>query len=64
MKRLIGRLTLGISLVGIAAGAGGVLLNPATGISGEERDEMTEDRVCVEGCNPDTEFCCDEKEPE
>lgn len=58
MKRLIGSVTLGVSLLGAAVGLGSVLLSPTTGITGDDVKKVTEERVCVSGCDPETDFCC------
>lgn len=64
MRRLIGTTTLVLSLIGIAAGAGGILLAPSAAETTLLDIHLDENANCLDGCATGREICCGEdKEP-
>lgn len=64
MGKLIRKVTLGVSLLGIGIGAGGVLLNPTPAVTTEKDEHIDEDRNCLTGCETGVEICCSADETE
>lgn len=64
MRRLISTTTLVLSLIGIGAGAGGILLAPSAAETTLLDIHLDESANCLEGCDTGQEICCaEEKEP-
>lgn len=64
MKRILRRITLGVSLLGIGIGAGAVVLNPSPAITSGDVEHIDEERNCLSGCDTETDICCSSTEEE
>lgn len=58
MRRLIRRVTLGVSLVGIGLGLGGILLTPSAADTASDWEHLHSGDTCKSGCDTSTQICC------